>query len=104
MILVYLFAILIHELGHIFFYWSVFKNWPAVRLKKTYVKIIPGTLMTNLQKSAFLGSGIIAGMFAFIPFFYIHSEETAYAMIAYFVACGMDFWNLIKIHIGTIKK
>jgi hypothetical protein len=101
MILVYFFSIIIHELGHIVYYWGVFKDWPHVRLRKTNIQIVPNVAMTNVQKSMFLASGIIVGMFSLYPFFYIKPMETTAVMIAYLASSGMDFYTLIIIHLKT---
>ncbi len=103
MFLIFFNGIFWHEIGHIAYFWVFFKEWPMVRFRKTNIQIIPTVTMSNLHKSAFLGSGIIVGMLSFTPLFFFFPEEATYAMIAYLISCGMDFHTLIQIHIQTKK-
>lgn len=103
MILIFFNSIFWHEIGHIGYYLWQFKDYPKVRVRKTYVKIIPKRSMNVNQQVSFLGSGIILGMISFVPFFFFWSYETSLAIIGYLFSCGMDFYLMVKIYMRVEK-
>lgn len=99
MFLVFFVSIFVHEITHILLAWWFNKQIPTMRINKGYVKITPKKLMTNSEKSIFLGVPIITGMFSFIPFFFLFPTESSLAMIGYLISCGKDFYELIKLEV-----
>ena len=104
MFIIFFLAIFIHELGHILIGWYISKDIPTIRIKLSTVKIIPKSIMTDSEKSLFLGFAIIIGMFTIWPFFYFYPLESSFAMIAYLISCGMDFYNMILLEIRRTKE
>ena len=99
MFLVFFMAIFVHEIGHILYYLINFKEYPNIRVRTTNIAIIPQRLMSKKQKQQFLAWGIIFGLIPLYPFFFIHSLETTYVLIAYLIASGADFYNIIKLEV-----
>ena len=104
MFLIFLLALIIHELGHILIAWYFSKNIPKVRFSLETIKIYPKTVLNNREKSIFLGVPIILGMFTIYPFFHIFPLESSLAMIGYLISCGKDFYNMVVLEIERIKK
>ena len=97
--MVFILGIFTHELGHIFIGWWFSKEIPTIRFRKIGIMVIPKSVYTNLQKQLFLGYPIIIGMITISLFSFHYPNESCAAIIAYFISCGEDFYNLIKLEV-----
>lgn len=98
-LITYFVSIFIHELGHIFYYWYLKKDFAKVEVNGLNVKIIPEKKLNKEQKIMFLGLGIIFGLVPYTLWVMINPFSGFISLIAYLVACLGDIYNLIVIQV-----
>lgn len=97
-LLIFLGAIVIHEIVHFIIGWYFSKNIPEVRFKKLGI-MIKTNLYNKKQKQLFLGYAIISGMIFISLFMFKYNTEAWIALIAYLCSCWYDFKSLMLLEV-----